>query len=167
MQRYRTVIRTISIGATTLEPKEVGSSLEGRLAIWRGEVGAPVFIVVRCIAAARAAGSAYESINHLIKVAPVQVLLVEVTQGRSDLGCQNRSRMSKLEQGCPPFFARRIRAAQLAVDQEVGKRSTGTRTSTNPRSLFLVYEHVPKSGIKRKRELSRNNDFKQAFCSRL
>jgi hypothetical protein len=33
---------------------------------WKQEVGAPVFIVVRCIAATRAAGTAYELINQSI-----------------------------------------------------------------------------------------------------
>jgi hypothetical protein len=33
---------------------------------WKRGVGAPVFIAVRCIAATRAAGTAYESINQSI-----------------------------------------------------------------------------------------------------
>jgi hypothetical protein len=59
---YRTVIRTINGVAPASEQKRK-QSVRDSLASESEEIGAPVFIVVRCIAAIRAAGTVYESIN--------------------------------------------------------------------------------------------------------
>ncbi len=65
---------------------------------------------------------------------------------RQSLGrCLGDSKMTDFLDGATK---QGIRAAQLAVDQEVGEQSTGTpgetvRPSSNARRVFLVYDHVP------------------------
>jgi hypothetical protein len=59
VQRYRTAIKTISRGATAWSRRGINSEQEWLIS-WKQEVGTPVFIVRRRIAAIRAAGTAYE-----------------------------------------------------------------------------------------------------------